>query len=220
MNANISAKALPIQNKAFTFTSNLTVREYVNATPHQRTLMRVRLAEVRISPKEQDFFLNYPDIINFLLVVSDDAPEAAIILPIIQRIVATSPRFTLRIIRDTDDLSKVEEAVDDLDLSEESETDLPLLLLFDEEWNWREQWGPRPEAAETYFDQWLETHPEFEQLASGESDEEQQAYSQLTNELLQEMRVWYNSGLDRECIREIYALLKSLQDDDSEDEPS
>lgn len=218
MNANTSAKALSIQNKAFTFTSSLTVQEYLDATPHQRQLVQVRFKEVRLSPSAQDYFLSYPDILNFLMVVSDDAPETAIVLPIIQRIVGTSPRFTLRVIRDTDDLSRIEEAVDDLDLSEESETDLPLLLLFDEEWNWREQWGPRPEGAEAYFDQWLEAHPEFEQLANGESDEEQNDYSRLTDELLQEMRVWYNSGLDQECIREICELLQSLQEDDSEDD--
>ena len=213
MNAIKGAKALPIQNKAFAFTSHLTLHEYLDTIADQRQLTNIRLAEVRLPLNRQEFLINYPDILHFLLIISDDAPETAIILPVIEHIVTTSPRFMLRIMRDTGDLSRIEAIVDELDLSEESETDLPLLLVFDEEWNWRGQWGPRPEAAESYFDNWLESHPEFEQLAAGKSTTEQGAYLQLTNELLQEMRVWYNSGLDQECIREICTLLESLRED-------
>lgn len=215
MEINLTAKALPIQQKAFAFTSTMTVREYIDSRPNHRQLMQTRTTEVRLPTTVQEFLITYPDILNFLLIVSDDAPETAIVLPIIQRIVAASARFVLHIVRDTDDLSLLETLIDDLDISDESDTDLPLLLIFDEEWNWREQWGPRPEAAETSFDNWLEAHPEFEQLADGETAEAQAAYLLLTAELLQEMRVWYNSGLDNECINEIVSLLETLTDDDS-----
>ncbi len=216
MNENTGAKALPIQDKAFLFTANLTLSEYLDTLSVQRPLLRTRMAEVRLPTDKQDFLVTYPDILNLLLVVSEDAPETAIILPIIERIVAASPRLVLRVIRDTDDLSGLEATIDDLDLGEDSETDLPLLLIFDEEWNWREQWGPRPEAAEPRFDRWIETHPAFEQLSNSDEEEDQDAYWQLAEQLLQEMRVWYNSGLDQECIGEICALLEAVGEENEE----
>ncbi len=193
----------------------MTVREYLlTLTTEQRQFMHIRLDEVRLPPGQQEFLLNYPDILNFVMLVSDDAPETAVIVPIVQRITATSPRLTLRIIRDTDDLTMLESAVDDLVTDDETGLDLPLLFLFDEEWNYQAQWGPQPEKAEAYLDQWLEQHPTYESFAESEDLEEQDLYWQLTDQLLYEMRVWYNSGLDKECIRELSELLATLVDDD------
>lgn len=218
MNTHTQGKILPIQHKSFAFTSTLTVNEYLDSNPPYLSLIKIRRQEVRATAETQEYLINYPDILNFLLIVSEDAPETAIILPIIEHVITMSPRFILRIASDSEDLSMIEEAVEDLDLSDESDTDLPLLLIFDEEWNWRDQWGPRPEAAESPFDSWLENHLEFDQLSDAETDEEQSAFAALTTELLLEMRVWYNSGLDQACINELQSLLESFGDDDDDDD--
>ena len=211
MTIEISPKPLPIRQKAFTITTLLTVSEYLSTlSPEQRHFMRIRLDEVRLPPIHQEFLLNYPDVLNLVMLVSDDA----VIVPIIKHITVTSPRLTLRIVRDTDDLTMLESAVDDLIIDDENEIDLPLLFMFDEEWNYQAQWGPQPEKAEAYLDQWLERHPTYENFAESEDLEEQDIYWQLTDQLLYEMRVWYNSGLDKECIRELCELLATLIDDD------
>lgn len=214
-----SIKALPIQQKAFAITANMTFPEYLEQLPQEmRQFMQMRRAEVRLSPEQQDYLLNYADILNFVMLVSDEAPETAIILPIIARFVANSPRFSLHVLRDTDELSMLDAAVDELELEEDdTELDLPLLLLFDEEWNYQAQWGSQPEAAEAYLDEWLERHPTYEELADSDDTDDQDQYWQLTDTLLFEMRMWYNSKLDKECIAEICQLLAKLSEEDLEE---
>ena len=194
------SKVLPIQQKAFAITANLTLPEYLTELPQEvRQLMQMRRAEVRLTPEQQDFLLDYSDILNFVVIVTDDAPETIVILPIIARIVAMSPRFSLHIVRDTDNLTMLEGAVDELDLEDdENDVALPLLLLFDEEWNYQTQWGPQPEAAESYLDEWLEKNPTYEILAESDDAEDQDMYWQLTDSLLFEMRMWYNTALEQQ----------------------
>ncbi len=205
-------KLLPIQQKAFTVTTGFTFSEFLQIFAGDRQLLRSRVGEVRVPPAIQDAIVTYPDILNMVLLVNEDAPETVVLLPIIVRLAQLSPRIVLRILRDTDDLSLLETAVEDLDWAEG--IDLPLLLIFDEEWVWQAQWGPQPAAAEPYIDRWLEMHREYEALADDESAEGQVAYANLSLRLLHEMRVWYNSGLNQACIQELYELLSSLHEDE------
>lgn len=204
-------KALPIQSKSLAITSALTYREYLESSPEPRQLIQTRLSEVRIPPAHQEFLINYPDILNFVFIINEDVPETTIILPIIQRMVATSPRFLLRILRERDAFFLLEAAVNDLELDDDTDIELPLLLVLDEEWNCQIQWGPQPAAADPYLDQWLASNPTVESFSSeGENQEEQGTDPGLFDVLLQEMRIWYNSGLDQECIREICDQLAQL----------
>lgn len=215
MTIEIIPKPLPIHQKAFTVTAMMALSEYLSTlAPEQRQFMRIRMNEVRLPPNHQEFLLSYPDVLNLVILVSDDAPETAIIVPITEHLTAASPRLTLRIVRDTDDLTMLEAAVDDLIVDDENGIDLPQLFVFDEEWNYQAQWGPQPEKAEAYLEQWLEMHPTYESFAESDDLEEQDMYWQLTDQLLYEMRMWYNSGLDKECIREVCELLATLIDDD------
>jgi len=215
MNTYTADKPLPIQQKVFAITSGSTFGEFVQNFPGDRHLLQRRVEEVRVPPTIQAALVAYPDLLNMVVVVSEDAPETIIILPIIVRLARLSPRIVLRIVRDSDDLSLLEEAVEDLDLEE---SELPLLLLFDEEWNCQAQWGPQPAAVEPLLDRWLETHSEFEALAEDETPAGQNAYAQLSQLLLHEMRVWYNSGLNQACLQEVYDTLSSLREDEREEE--
>lgn len=216
MNTYTADKPLPIQQKVFTITGGATYQEFVQSFSGDRHLLQRRIDEVRVPPSIQAALVAYPDILNMVLLVSEDAPETIIILPIIVRLAQLSPRIMVRIVRDTDDLSLLEEAVEELDLEEE--IDLPLLLIFDEEWNWQTQWGPQPAAVEPFLDRWLETHSEYEALAEDETPAGQATYAQLSQLLLHEMRVWYNSGLNQACIQEVYETLNSLREDEREEE--
>ena len=211
MSTYIADKPLPVQQKAFTITSGFTFSEFIQHFSGDRALLRSRVGEVRVPPAIQEAIVTYPDILNLLLLVNEDAPETIIILPIIVRLAQLSSRVVLRILRDTDDLTLLAGAVEDLDLEE---IDLPLLLIFDEEWSWQAQWGPQPAAAEAYLESWLETHNEFEALAEDETVAGQITYARLSHLLLHEMRVWYNSGLNQACIQEIYELLGTLREDE------
>ncbi len=206
---------LPVTQKIFGVTGGLTSTEFLENTPALAKLLRQRLNEVRIPPAIQDFLVAYPEILNFAVIVSEEAPETAIVLPIWMRIERLSSRLSLRIFRDTDPLNLLNQLVDELDLIEDlGEMELPLCLIFDEEWNYQAQWGPHPQAIESLLDQWFEQHREYEALAEEDTPEAQQEYGLLIQELTQQMRVWYNSGLDRACLQEIRDLLATLREDE------
>lgn len=206
---------LPIHQKLFSFTTGLTAQEFLTATPALADLLRRRLSEIRVPTPIQDFLITYPDMLNFALLLSEEAPETAIIAPIWMRVAQLSPRFSLRIFRDTDHLNLLNQITDDLDLNEDlAEIELPLCLLFDEEWNYQAQWGPHPQAAEPFLDKWFEEHGEYELLAEDDTPEAQHKYAALIQDLIQQMRVWYNSGLDRACLQEIHELLAGLREED------
>ncbi len=206
---------LPVSQKIFGFTSGLTSNEFLENTPALAKLLRQRVSEVRIPPAIQDFLVAYPDNLNFAFIVSEDAPETGIVLPIWMRLARLSSRFSLRIFCDTDNLNLLNQLTEELDLIEDlGEVELPLCLLFDEEWNYQAQWGPHPQAAEPLLDQWFEEHKEYEALAEADTPEAQQQYALLIQHLTQQMRVWYNSGLDRACLQEIHDLLIKLREDE------
>lgn len=209
---------LPVQQKIFAFTGGLTAAEFLEATPSLAKLVRQRQQEILIPTPIQDYFVNYPDQLNFALLVSEEAPETPIILPLWMRIEQLSSRLSLRVFRDTDNLNLLNQLLDEIDLNEElGELELPICLLFDEEWNYQTQWGPHPQSAEPFLDRWFEQHGEYEALAEDETPEAQRKYAQLINDLIYQMRVWYNSELDQAAIQEIRDLLASLRDDE---EPS
>lgn len=208
-------KMLPLPQKALAFTACLTVQEFLDARP----LLRQRLAEIRMAVSDQEFLTYYPDYLNCLILLNEESPETLVVVPILMRLAAACPRMVLNVVRDTDDLSGVAALVEEAELpSRISEIDLPQLLIFDEEWIFEAQWGPHPKAAEAYLDEWFERHPEYETLESEETLQAQQQYAHLLDRLTQEMRVWYNSNLNRACVSEICALLASLLDENTPDE--
>jgi len=206
---------LPVQQKVFAFTTGLTAAEFLAATPGLAKLVSQRYQEVRIPTPVQDYFINYPDQLNFALLLSEEAPETPIVLPIWMRIAQLSPRFALRIFRDTDNLNLLNQILEENDLNEDlGELELPICFLFDEEWNQQSQWGPHAQAAEPYFDQWFEQHSEYETLADDEAPEAQRRYALLITDLIYQMRVWYNSELDRATLQEIRDLVASLREEE------
>lgn len=206
---------LPVQQKIFAVTSGLSAAEFLAATPGLAKLVNQRYQEVRIPTPIQDYLINYPDQLTFALLLSEEAPETPIILPIWMRIAQLSSRFTLRIFRDTDNLNLLNQLLEEIDLHEElGELELPLCFLFDEEWNQQGQWGPHAQGAEPYFDRWFEQHSDYETLADDETPEAQQRYAALINDLIYQMRVWYNSELDRVTLQEIRDLFATLREEE------
>lgn len=198
----------------------LTYTEYLELCQNYSRLLENRYQEARIPADSQAYFVDFPDIQNWIIIVEDDNPDAISILPIVQRIADTSPRINLYIVPGEHDLGHIEQLLDD-DLDEElAEMEFPLLLIFDEEWAFQAFWGPRPEAADSYLMEWFEANPEYEELAADDSLDNQGEYQLLLDNLTLSMRSWYNSGLQDHCVEEIWSILKNLQAQDDSDETS
>ncbi len=214
-----TVKTLLVQQKALAFTSSLTFGEFLEKSPTLAPLLRGRYQEVRIPLVDQTFLLTYPDILNFIVLVNEESPDTLVVLPMLVRMAAASPHFWLGILRDNDDLSMLDGLMDEIDFAEDlADLDLPLLLVFDEEWNFQGQWGPHPQEAERYLEEWFEHHPEYAKLAEDETPIAQKTYATLLTELTHEMRVWYNGDLNRACFQEIHELLASLLEETEADE--
>ncbi len=178
----------------------------------QGRLLTQRYAETRLLPAAQDAMAHYPDILSILALVDGEDPDTVAVLPIITRLVDSAPRIQLRVLADEDDLTALAMLLPDLDVDAALEDwDLPQFLIFDEDWELQGQWGPRPAAAERNLEAWLSRYPEYETLAEDESEAGLARFAELTEKLVQEMRIWYNSGLSANCQTEFCDMLTSLQ---------
>ena len=210
-------------DKLLAYNRGLRYAEFVKRTERFSGLLRTRYNETRLGPALQLAAACFPETMNILAVVSEEDPDTVAVLPLVARLTAAGPRFTLRILNDDDDLAPLAVLAPELDLATLlDEWDLPQFLCFDEDWYLQAQWGPRPNAAEGQVERWLAAHPEYEILAEDESLEGQEQYAALVEELVYEMRVWYNSGLTQRCLDEWLELLRVWQapDDSSTAEGS
>jgi hypothetical protein len=210
---------IPMRERIFAFTAGLTYSEYLDQAGASADIIRRRYGMVQLAPADQLFLVTCPDWYYLVLLVTEEIPDTLMVLPTVARLAAASPRLSLRIVRDDDDLSLLNRLVDDMDLEADlADLDLPLLFIFDDEWNQQALWGPRPQAAEDRLDQWLADHPEYEDLLADDTVEDADELAGLMEDLTHEMRVWYNDDLTQACISEIVAELKDLQADDDADE--
>ena len=193
-------------------------REFVVASSRQ-DFLEIRAREIRLLAEEQAYLTEYPDTTHWLVVAADDSPDTLVVLPVLAHIVAAAPHLTLRVVREEDAAPLLTGLVDDPALlASWAEADLPLLLSFDDEWQFQEPWGPHPQAIEPFLEQWVADHPEAEQLAEDDSPAGQVAYMRLVEGLMQEMRLWYNSMLNQACGEELCALLARWRSENGDDQ--
>jgi hypothetical protein len=204
-------RLIPIRDKHYAFGRAASFAEFVAQSSHYGTLLRNRYAETRLPPDQQAWMMRYPDTLCVLALVTEEDPDTLAVLPVVARLLDSSRRFDLRILRDDESLAALAVLLPELDLGAAlEEWDLPQFLCFDEELDLVAQWGPRPATMEDPLEGWLRRHPEYETLAEDDSVEAQTSYADLVEELIYEMRVWYNSGAARACLDEWRDLLLGL----------
>ncbi len=207
-------KPVPIQEPAVAFTSALTLAEFLAqmASRENRRCLRRQYESLVLPPEQQLFCAEYPKWIFVIGLVEENTPDTLTVLPVLARLAQAGPRLDLRIFRDEDALSLLNELVDeDLDLEADlDEIELPLFFFFDEEWTELARWGPRPQAAEERLDQWLAANPRYQALLTDEAEEDSEELARLMSELTHQMRIWYNDDLTQACAQEIQALLTRI----------
>ncbi len=217
---------IPLEQKSLALTSAFAYAEYVAAYVDSASILANRWSEVRISADDQLYLSDYPDWLHLLAVVEVDSPDTNILLPLLARLTQATTRMSLHILTTDDDLTLLDGLLDDVDLlDDEADLDFPMLFFFDEEWECQESWGPRPQVADGYLDEWMAQHPEAVRLMEMDDDEigdaQEAELIELTEQLFHEMRMWYVGEADQATITEIRAVLTSLTSDDSdEDEES
>ncbi len=213
-------KALPLEEPAIAFAEGVTFQAYLRGLPLEtRRFMRRRAAWTRLRDEDQAFFAAYPRPLQWVLLVSDEMPDSMLVTPIVHTVAEASPRLSLSIVCDDMDLTVLNEMLDDeIDLATDlEEMDLPILFVFDEEWNQVAMWGPRPQAAEERLEAWLAAHPDYERLLA-EEDEDGPELNRLMAELIGLMSLWYNDDLTQATVDELRTLMDDLPQEEA-DEP-
>lgn len=198
-------------NKSLAYTAIPTYQEYLHQLSPFATRLRQRTNEVRLGAEDQSFFSTYPDFIHFVALVSEETPDSWIVPPIWARITQSSPRFTIRVLSEEDNLTSLATLLDESDpVAILNEIELPQLFIFDEEWTLQGQWGPHPQSFDSFLDTWLADYPEYERLTESDDPVDVANYTILAEQLTGEMRMWYNDVLNQECAAEIRTLLTGL----------
>ena len=205
---------IPIQEPVFAFTSGETFDDFCTTQPLELAgLLRRIFAGVRLDPDTQLYLTNFPTWLSCVAIVEDMAPDTAMIVPILVRMAEACPRLELRIVSTAMDLTALNEIVEeDMDLEEDlDDLDLPLVLFFDEEWNQQARWGPRPAAGEKRLADWLAAHPEYEEILDSDAEDDSPELTHLLEQLIHQMRFWYNDDLTAACIGEIREILEQME---------
>ncbi len=211
-------RVLPL-DKTMAFNHCQTYAMFLLEQADQGRLLTQRYAETRLLPDVQNAMVQYPDTLSILALVDGEDPDTVAVLPIIARLIDSAPRVQLRLLADEDDLTALAMLLPDFDEdSALEEWDLPQFFVFDEDWELQGQWGPRPAASERNLEAWLSRYPDYEALAEDESETGVARFAELTEKLVQEMRLWYNSGLSADCQTEFCEILASLQAPDEASE--
>lgn len=209
--ASAAVRVIPL-DKTLAFNHCQTFSMFVPEQPEHRRILEQRYAETRLLPAVQDAMVHYPDTLSILALVDGEDPDTVAVLPIIARLLDCAPRIQLRVLADEDDLTALAMLLPELDINVAlEEWDLPQFIVFDEDWEVQGQWGPRPAAVERNLEAWLARYPDYEMLAEDESESGLARFAELTEKLVQEMRIWYNSGLSADCQTEFCGVLTALQ---------
>jgi hypothetical protein len=191
------AGGMVIREKALAYTPAPTFAEFLESVSSVRSLLWMRYQEVRIAPDDQLFFSTYPQTLHLLVIVNEESPETIAVLPILVRIAEAGSRLNLRILREEDAPAALALLVDEPELLNSlADADFPLLLILDEEWQLQEQWGPHPQAAEAYLDEWLARVPEYETAAEDDSPQGPELSARRMERLTHEMRALLAGLLD------------------------
>jgi hypothetical protein len=215
---------------ALAYTWCPTVAEFLEGHAPAGSPVARRLREVRLTPEAQRVLAEYPDTIHLLAVVAEGLPDITGVVPLWIRMAEACPRAELRVAGESE-LHVVERLLGDDPALHLDHMELPQLFVFDDEWHPVAHWGPRPHAADPLLDEWLAQHPDFELLSEAAAAEAhgdpvepaairaanglpiQHAFAALNLQLMLQMRIWYNSGLDAEGSNELQMLLAGLHEE-------
>lgn len=192
-----------------------TYDEYVGAYSGLADRMEARQREVRLDVDDQLYFCTLPQFAHMVVVAEPDSPSTIAILPLLVRIARSSPRLCLWALDKGDGMKLLRELVDAPELSQSlSRRELPLVVLLDAGCRYLGDWGPQPAGMAERMAAWHKRHPEWESCLRGElPDEQSDCCAALAEDLTNEMRLWFNSGLAQECVAEIRALLAAVQEE-------
>jgi hypothetical protein len=182
----------------------LSAVDFITGMTKHQPIMRERFQTVRLNEEEHAWFARLPQRIYMAVVTEDWCTDCLMNLPILAEIASTTPKITMRVfIRNQWPALRAFYGSYNIQ-------SIPVATFLDEKFNLLGHWIERPQAAHLKLVEWKEAHPEIEIIrrrADISADEKRELLAKASASLLDEMRSWYDTGLQSETVREVALLL-------------
>ncbi len=189
-----------------TFEKGFDVGAYVANLRNYRSFVRERLEEARADDRLAEELRRraseYPQPVRATVTTEDWCGDSALNLPILASLFEKAG-IELRVFRGSE-LGELKERYE-----ADGDDHIPVLSLWDSEWNELGRWIEAPSAIEPKKNAWKAKRPHFMELyAQRESDRDAaKRFAALYRDFLSEMAQWYRDGMWEETQKEIVDLL-------------
>lgn len=182
----------------------LTAADFIAGMTKHQPIMRERFQTVKLTEEERAWFADLPRRIYMVVVTEDWCTDCLMNLPILAGIASACSKMEMRVF--------IRNQWPDLRTYYTSFNihSIPVASFLDHEFNLLGHWIERPQSAHLKLAEWKEAHPEIDTLrwrADIDADEKRELLAQASASLIDEMRAWYDAGLQSETVREVALLL-------------
>lgn len=184
--------------------TGLSLEEYINKMDIFKKEMEQRVKEIYITSSEFQRFKNFQDERKILVLTDTKCKDSLMNLPIVAKIVEAAPNITLKIF-----LRNEHFALWDFFKNQGIEN-IPIFWVMKSDYSFCGVWVERPKSAYKLIDQWMNEHPEYVSIKNDDSlsdKEKEEKNKPLSDQLLDEMWNWYDTGLQSETIKEFFSIL-------------
>jgi hypothetical protein len=167
--------------------------------------MQQRVNNLRITSAEFQKLKEFNQVRKILVLTEDGCRDSLMNLPIISKIVEASPHIEMRIFIRSEypELTQF--------FSQNGYNNIPLCWVMKADFSFCGAWVERPQSAYRMLEAWKNDHPDYLKIQNDISlseDQKKIRIKPLSDQLLDEMWNWYDTGLQSDTSREIQSVLK------------
>jgi len=182
----------------------LTLQEYIGRMDIFQKEMQQRVNDIRITSAEFQKLKDFNPVRKILVVTEAWCMDSLMNVPVIAKIVETSPNITMKIIfrHEHPGLSQY--------FSDQGYDNIPLCWVMHEEFSFCGAWVERPQSAYRKLDAWKKDHPDFLKIQKDSTLSKEEKKIKLKphlEKLLDEMWNWYDTELQSDTSSEIQKIL-------------
>lgn len=177
---------------------------YVESMEFNQKAMRRRLAEVRLTARDQERLGRIEGPLHLLVMTEDWCSDSLMNLPIVARIVEAAPQMDLRIFKRSEAAGLNEFYI------RQGISRIPVVTFLDEDFQEMGTWGERSQTAHGKIEEWAAAHPKgLESPGNLELsiEERRQLIEGAYGDFTAEMEGWYADGLGQATVDELIAYL-------------
>ena len=183
----------------------LLLQEYIGRMEIYQKEMQQRVNDLRITSAEFQKLKEFNQVRKILVLTEDGCRDSLMNLPIISKIVEASPHIEMRI------FIRSEHPELTLFFSQNGYNKIPLCWIMKADFSFCGAWVERPQSAYRMIEAWKNDHPDYLRIQNDItlSDEQKKiSIKPLSDQLLDEMWNWYDTGLQSDTSREIQSVMK------------